>query len=184
MKPDLPNETMVFEFFDTYFKKYGRPSSIRAVKNYFQCGRYPFYSKLLNAWKEHKVEEDNRKDPLTAFRNDEIKEAFLESVLNVLGPTLNKVLSDKFKESQAYVEVAEKDRADALKQLDSNEQVIETLRNEIAELKNQIKEYAVEKQKMNDDFTRKLVEQAKELAVLQEKLKSIVIEPVKMSKTK
>ncbi len=97
---------------------------------------------------------------------------------------MNKVLSDKFKESQAYVEVAEKDRADALKQLDSNEQVIETLRNEIAELKNQIKEYAVEKQKMNDDFTRKLVEQAKELAVLQEKLKSIVIEPVKMSKTK
>ena len=47
MKPDLPNETMVFEFFDTYFEKYGKPSSIRAVKNYFQCGRYPFYSKLL-----------------------------------------------------------------------------------------------------------------------------------------
>lgn len=97
---------------------------------------------------------------------------------------MNKVLSDKFKESQAYVEVAEKDRADALKQLDSNEQVIETLHSEIAELKNQIREYSVEKQKLNDDFTKKLVEQAKELAVLQEKLKSIAIEPVKMSKTK
>ena len=112
------------------------------------------------------------------------KEACIEYVWNGGGPTYNKVFIDKFKESQAYVEVAEKDRADALKQLDSNEQVIETLRNEIAELKNQIKEYAVEKQKMNDDFTRKLVEQAKELAVLQEKFKSIVIEPVKMSKTK
>ena len=52
---------------------------------------------------------------------------------------------------------------------------------EVAAFQHGRPEQAVE---VNDIFTRKLVEQAKELAVLQEKLKSIAMEPVKISKTK